>query len=141
MLLLVFHSYGCHLNASPNEPRPDVHQLHDTFWAAMHNTAGIIRPPVHSWGRGKLCVYHQALPVLTLVTFYLPAPTVVSSTHTSFWPQFLLLTTSESLSLPTLCLWQVSTFLPSLIHQTRMLLSSELCLALIFKHMTPLFCM
>lgn len=64
MLLLVFHPYGCHLNASPNEPRPDMHQLHDPFWAAMHNIAGIICPTSTAVGEGEraLCISPGSSP-------------------------------------------------------------------------------
>lgn len=118
MLLLVFCFKGCHLNTNPNEPRPDTCQLQEGFSAAMHNVRGIIFPTrsfVVEEAGSSLCT----LPVSPSANSPLP-----SNPHCGLqlcpapsWPHFLPHITLESLCLPSLCLWQVSTFLPSLLHQ------------------------
>lgn len=89
-LLLVFCSDGCHLNASPNEPKPDICQLHDGFWAARHNATRVIFPTstFRVGGGVSLCTLALAslplctlasLPLLMLLTSCIPTPTVVFS--------------------------------------------------------------
>lgn len=120
MLLPVFCSKGCHLNTSPNEPRPDTCQLREGFSAAMHNVSGIIFPTSGFMVEGAESS-SRTLPV----SFSANAPHLLhSNSHcglqlctTPSWTHFLPPVTLESLFLPSLCLWQVSTFLPSLLHQ------------------------
>lgn len=122
MLLLVFCSKGCHLNTSPNEPRPDTCQLHEGFSAAMHNVPGIIFPTsrfVVEGAGSSLCTLPVSSSANSPHLLHSNAHCGLQLRTSPSWPHFLPHITLESLCLPSLCLWQVSTFLPSLLHQPK----------------------
>lgn len=127
MLLLIFCSKGCHLNTRPNEPRPDTCQLHEGFAAAMHNVPGIIFPTSGFVVEGV----GSSLCTLTLLAAYISFPFWSPAMHISFLAtlpssyNFGVIVSAIPLSVVSVSL---STFTsPS----TRILLPSELCLALI----------